>query len=349
MKKITIQTKHPCDVIIESGGLEKLGRHVNTKFISPRKVCVITDSNVGPLYGDVVLESLEKQGFDAFKIMFPAGEHSKNLTTYANILESLAESEITRSDVILGLGGGVVGDLTGFIAGTYMRGVEYVHVPTTVLASIDSSIGGKTAVNSLSGKNLVGLIWQPSLVVTDPNTFDTLPERNLRDGLAEALKSAIISDSGLISYIGTDNYEYVIERCISIKKSLVEVDEMDTGLRQILNYGHTIGHGIEKITSYNVSHGEAVAKGMIGEARACHRLGYSSTDISGELSRILEGLGFDTSLDYDPQVLYEHALKDKKIRDGQINIIVPEVIGKCSLKKLPLEELKEFMEAAVTP
>ena len=348
MKNITISTKRPYAVLIENGALEHIADYVKTRFSPPRRICVVTDSKVSPIYAEKIMSSLNSNGYSAYRINFPAGEHSKTPTTYINILESLAERGITRTDALLALGGGVVGDITGFVAGTYMRGIEYIYVPTTLLAAIDSSIGGKTGVNLLSGKNLAGLIWQPSLVVTDPTIIETLSEDSLKDGLAEALKDAVVSDGGLVSHILDRNYEYIIDRCISIKKSLVEVDEMDTGIRQLLNFGHTLGHGIEKLSSYSVSHGQAVVKGMIGEARAAYLMGYSSTDISQELIRIAEELDFDSTLDYDPDKLYEQALMDKKIQDGKINMIIPDVIGRASLRKLTLDELKDFIAKAVS-
>ena len=347
MKTISVATHNPYDIIIDKGALNDISKYLLDKYPSPRKVCVITDSNVGTQYADQIVKNLQSASYDAFRIIFPSGEHSKNLTTYSNILEAMADSGLSKSDFILALGGGVVSDIAGFSAGTYMRGLDYVLVPTTLLAIIDSSVGGKTAVNLLSGKNLTGLFWSPTMVVVDPEVLDSVEDQKLQDGMVEALKSAVISDSGLVSHIENKNLDYVIERCISIKKALVEVDEFDVGLRQLLSFGHTIGHGIEKISSYGISHGVAVAKGMVGESRAAFKLGYCKTDMSSELARILQGFGIDTSLNYDPQELYEHARVDKKIKDGTINMIIPEVIGKCTTRRISLYDLQKFMEAAV--
>lgn len=347
MKTFAISTERPYDIILERGGLKNLAAYIEERFPSPRKICVITDSNVSELYGDQVLSILEKGFFDAFKITFPAGEHSKNLTTYTNILEALSEEPVSRADLILALGGGVVGDVAGFVAGTYMRGLNYVYVPTTLLAMLDASLGGKTGVNLNGGKNLTGLFWQPSLVVTDPDLLETLPESHLMDGLVEALKSAVVSDSSLVNQVVDRNYDYIIERSLSIKKTLVEVDEKDEGLRQLLYFGHTLGHGIEKLSAYNLSHGASVAKGMVGEAKASFAMGYTGMDISKELAAVLEGMGYDTSLPYDSKELYRHSLVDKKIREGSINLIIPNVIGKCSTKRVSLLELEKFVRAAV--
>ena len=347
MKTINIATSRPYDVVVESGSLSRVGEIMAERFEPPCKICVVTDSNVGRLYGDQVADSLRDAGYETFRISFPSGEHSKSLSTYMNLLESMAEEGMTRGDILLSLGGGVVGDITGFAASTYMRGIKYVNVPTSFLADIDSSVGGKTGVNLLAGKNLAGSLWQPSLVVIDPEALKTLPEDRMKDGIAEALKSAVILDNGLINHLQEKNYEYVIERCISIKKSLVEADEMDTGLRQLLNFGHTLAHGIEKMSSYAISHGLAVAKGMVGESRATYAMGFTKSDISDELRRLIEGFGMDPSLPYDAEELYRHALMDKKIRGGEINIIVPELIGRCSLRKISLDELKTLVEKSV--
>ena len=342
MKKFTVSTSTPYDILIGHDLISKIGEFLKPVF-SPRHVCVITDSTVNGLYAQVVMTSLIESGYHTSKILFPSGEHSKNLTTYSNILEALADEGLTRSDLVLALGGGVVCDLAGFAAGTYMRGINYVVVPTTLQASIDTAIGGKTGINLLGGKNLAGVFWQPSLVVCDSKIYETLPNEILLEGIAEATKNAVIAEAGLLDQIRKHNYEYVIERCISIKKSLVEADERETSLRQLLNFGHTIGHGIEKLSSYTVTHCQAVAKGMIAEARGAYALGLTPNDISGELTEILKEFGFDTSLDYNAKDIYKLALKDKKIRDGQINIIVPDSIGKCTLRKLSLPELNELI------
>ena len=347
MKTVTISTSRPYDILIEDGILDSLPKLIEGKFPSPRKICVITDSKEGNTLADNILQEIRKANFDAFKIVFPSGEHSKNLTTYGNILESMSEEEITRSDIILAIGGSAVADMAGFVAGTYMRGLDYIYVPTSLVGIIDIAIGGKTGINLPDGKNLAGLLYTPSMVPVDPLILKEQPEEALQEGLVEALKFAIISDSSLVNQIAARNYEYIIDRCISLKKTLVEVDESDTGLRQLLGFGHILGHCIEKFTSYGMSHGNAVAKGLVGEARAAFAMGYCKTDISGELARILGELGLDTSLPYNYEDLYPYALVDKKIRDGSITIVVPDVIGKCTVKRISLFELKQFFKAAM--
>lgn len=342
MKKFVVSTKNPCNIIIGRDILKDSGQLIADEF-KPCRVCLITDSTVNKIYAQVVFTSLMEAGFQTSKIVFPAGEHSKNLNTYSNIMEALAEEGITRSDLIIALGGGVVGDMVGFIASTYMRGISYIQIPTTFLAAIDSSVGGKTAINLLSGKNLAGSFWQPSMVLSDYKTFDSLPDEKLLDGVAEAVKNAAVAESSLVNHIINRNYEYVIERCVSIKKSIVEADEFDRGMRQILNFGHTIGHGIEKLSLYSISHGHAIAQGMIVEALAAYRHGLTTADISPKLLEILSLQGFSLGVPYSVDDIYQFALMDKKIDGDRITLIVPDSFGKCHLQKLPLSQLKSYI------
>ena len=343
MKTFRVATSRPYDIIIEKNSLQDVAKFIPDRFSAPRKICIITDSTVNMKYADIVTESLKEAGYTTFKLLFPAGEQSKNITTYSNMLDALADKEFTRSDLILALGGGTVGDLAGFVAGSYLRGINFIFVPTTLLAMIDSSLGGKTGINLLGGKNLAGLFWNPSLVLADPTVLDSLQEKTIRDGLAEALKFAVVSDSSLIPHILARNFSYIIDRCISIKKPLVEVDEHDTGLRQLLSFGHTISPAMERMSHYKLSPGQALAKGMLGEAKAAYNSGFCRTDISGELASILEELGFDTEITFDKEALYHTALMDIKVQDGFMTIIVPDVIGKCSIRKITLAELKTFI------
>ncbi len=346
MKTVRVSTSRPYDIIIDKGALSDVANYIPENFAPPRKICLISDSTVNTSYSAPIKKSLTEAGYEVFKILFPSGEHSKNLTIYSNMLESLADEGFNKSDLILVLGGGTVGDIAGFVAGTYMRGVNYIYVPTTLLSIIDSAIGGKTGINLLGGKDLAGVFWNPSLVVVDPLVLDTLPEETLKDGMAEALKCAVVSDASLVSHIQDRRYDYIIDRCLSIKRPLVEVDEFDTGLRQLLSFGHTFGNVIEKVSSYNVSHGQAVALGMIAEAKAAFKAGYTNADISEELYKILEDLGFETEFRYRYNDVYSQAMKDKKIRDGFMNIVVPDVIGKCSIRKITVAELQEYIKAA---
>lgn len=348
MKKFVLSTTNPYEILIGKDLIKNAGAYIST-CIPPCHLYVITDSTVNNIYAQVVMTSLMEHGYRTSKVVFPAGEHSKNLNTYSNILEAMADEGLNRSDAIVSLGGGVVGDMAGFVAATYMRGIPYVQIPTTYMAAIDASIGGKTGINLLSGKNLTGAYWQPSLVICDYKTFDSLPAEKLRDGIAEAVKCAVVAEDSLITSIKEHHYEYVIERCVSIKKSVVEVDECDKGLRQILNFGHTIGHGLEKLSAFSISHGQAVAKGMVVEARAAYKLGLTDVDISGDLEKILSELGFNLSIDYSLEELYHYALMDKKISGDKITMVIPETIGKCRLQKISLSELRKFIELGLHP
>lgn len=348
MKKFLLSTGNPYEVIVGRDLLDDAGAYIKNCLPLPRKLCVITDSNVNTLYAQRVLQSLKGQGYVTSKIVFPAGEHAKNLTTYLNIMEALADEGFTRSDGLVALGGGVVGDLVGFAAATYLRGIAYVQIPTTYMAAVDSAVGGKTSINLQNGKNLAGAIWQPSLVLCDYTTFDSLSSEKRLDGLAEAVKSAVVSDASLLGHIKECNYEYVIERCISIKKSFVEADERDYGLRQILGFGHTVGHGLERLSSYSIPHGQAVATGMVVEARAAYKMGLTATDISGELADILTDLGFDLKIRYNAEEIYHYALMDKKINGDFITMVIPDAIGKCRLQKISLFDLLKFMKIGLT-
>ena len=342
MNRFSVTTSRPYDILIGEGIIGDSGKFIR-ECIKPCRACIVTDSNVNHLYLEGVLQSLRDNGFQTSKIVFPEGEHSKNLPTYSNILESLAEEGLSRSDLIVALGGGVVGDLSGFAAATYLRGIKYIQIPTTFLAAVDSSVGGKTAVNLNYGKNLAGAFWQPSMVICDYKTFDTLPQEEILNGVAEAVKSAMIMEQGLIDRIQAYDYEYVIERCVSIKKSIVEADERDTGMRQLLNFGHTVGHSLEKLSSYNISHGAGVATGMVVESRAAYKMGLTEYDASGYLTEILEGFGFNLSIPYTLEQIYKYALNDKKIKDDSIAMVIPEALGKCRLHRISLEDLQEFL------
>lgn len=342
MKKFTISASCPYDVITGYDITKDAGTYIK-EVLKPCRLCIITDSTVNNLYSQVVLTSLIESGFQPSKIVFPAGEHSKNLVTYTNILEALADEGITRSDAIIALGGGTVGDIAGFAAATYMRGIKYIQIPTTYEAAVDAAYGGETGLNLLSGKNLVGAFWQPSLVLCDYKYFESLPEAKLLDGAAEAMKFAVIAESSLADHILGNDYKYVVERCISIKKSLIEADERCLGLRQILGFGHTIGHAVEKLSSYSIPHGHAVAIGMVCESKAAFRTGLTKADISGELSEIFRGMGFNLSCPFSPEDIYDLAVMDKKIFGDKISIVVPEHFGKCSLHKISISTLKQYI------
>lgn len=346
MKSIRIATTKPYDVLIGEGLLARAGELL-TPLFSGCKVCILTDSHVGARYIHPLKESLTEAGFTVSDIIFPAGEHAKNIDTYGNVMNALADEELGKSDVILTLGGGVVCDMAGFVAGTYMRGIAHCILPTTLPAAIDAAIGGKASLDLSAGKDLAGLFCQPALVLTDTEILSSLPPALLTEGSAEVIKCGAVADKELITAFQESNYPYVLERCVSIKKSLVEADVEDKSIRQLLDFGHTIGHAIEKWSAYTLSHGQAVAKGMVAEARGAFRTGLSATDISGELENILQDCGYDTTLPTDVDAIYALCRYDQKIRKGRINVVVPEYLGKCNLHKLDMPAFRELIEKAL--
>ncbi len=342
MKTINIHASKSYDVIIGNDLLAHLGEHLLRVCHEPCKVAIISDSTVWPLYGDVAVKALTASGFHMVNFTFSAGESSKNSETYLEILNFLAENKITRGDMLIALGGGVVGDITGFAAATYLRGVSFVQIPTTLLAMVDSSVGGKTAINLPAGKNLVGAFNQPHLVLCDLNTLNTLPDAVFRDGCAEVIKYGIIYDADLFGHLNANGLaferEYVISRCVELKRDVVERDEFDNGLRQMLNYGHTIGHGIEAQSGYSVSHGQAVAIGMAIVAKS------GCPAIYKQLTDVLQKFHLPTTTQFTAQQLYSSALSDKKRAGGTVNLIIPTAIGSCAIVPTDVNALKSFIE-----
>lgn len=271
MKKVTVSASKKYDIKIGSGLLSTIGEEA-AALGKASKVCIVSDTNVWPLYGEAVQNSLVKAGFRALSYVFPAGEESKNGSVYLELMNHLAVNHITRSDLIVALGGGVVGDLAGFAAATFLRGIRFIQVPTTLLAAVDSSVGGKTAIDLPAGKNLCGAFCQPSLVLCDTDTLNSLPEDIFRDGCAEVIKYGVLYDPELFTVLEKDglsfNREDVIARCVDLKRQVVMEDEFDTGARMKLNLGHTIGHGIEARSNFGLSHGKSVAIGMAIVSRA---------------------------------------------------------------------------------
>ncbi|HPR23945.1 MAG TPA: 3-dehydroquinate synthase [Bacillota bacterium] len=354
MNNIIIKTGIPYQVIMEEDSLEKVGFFASD-ITEPCRICIISDDNVHSLYTPLVESSLKNAGFDVYKIVFPAGEATKDLGSVKKILEYLADENFTRSDVLMALGGGVIGDLTGFAASVFLRGIKYINVPTSFLAAADSSVGGKTGVNLSAGKNLAGTFWQPSLVIYDPKTVKTLSPASFLDGLAESIKCAFIADASLFGFIDLsdmNNETKFVERCVTdsvkVKQFFVENDEYDKGRRQLLNFGHTAGHAIEKLSGFRESHGHAVAQGMVIAARASYNKGWSREDCCSPLIEVLNKYGLSSSCSYSAAELAAAALKDKKRLGNEINLVIPLEIGECALMRLPSHELQNFFEAGLT-
>lgn len=350
MKTIEVSASGSYQVKIGSGLLSTLGVQV-AGICRSGTAAIVSDSNVWPLYGKIATESLENAGFRVVSFVFSAGEESKNGQTYLELLNFLASRQVTRSDCLIALGGGVVGDLTGFAAATYLRGIAYIQVPTTLLAAVDSSVGGKTAIDLPAGKNLAGAFYQPRLVLCDTDTLTTLPEEIFRDGCAEVIKYGVLYDPQLFSQLmlsGPDfDRESVIARCVELKRDVVAMDEFDNGLRQKLNLGHTVGHGIEGHSNFTVSHGRAVAMGMAIVARAAAAGGLCSQADADAIVQILERFHLPTGTDYAAEDIYRCALSDKKRSGGKVNLIVPRAVGRCDILPTPVEELKSFIEAGL--
>lgn len=350
MRIVDVHTSKRYEVRIGAGLLDSLGEEV-AKLKGVRRVAVVSDSNVWPLYGSRAVKSLEDAGVDAFNFVFPAGEASKNGTTYLELLNRLAEAKLTRTDAIVALGGGVVGDLTGFAAATFLRGIRFVQVPTTLLAAVDSSVGGKTAIDLTAGKNLAGAFYQPNLVLCDLDTLKTLPEDVFRDGCAEVIKYGVLYDRDLFAQLREQGMafeqETVIARCVELKRDVVMEDEFDTGSRMKLNLGHTIGHGVEACSHYEISHGKAVAIGMAVVARAACACEMCGSETRDQILDTLCKFELPITTDFAADALFHSALSDKKRAGGTVNLIVPQNIGDCIIYKMPVENLESFIKAGL--
>ena len=352
MKKVRVEASVKYDVLIGRGLLKETGAFLSD-VLKPCKLCLVSDETVFEIYGKTVCSSLNGAGFETAVFTFAAGEQSKNMDTVRSLLEFMADNDLTRTDAAAALGGGVTGDIAGFAASCYLRGVNFVQLPTTLLAAVDSSVGGKTGVNLTRGKNLAGAFWQPSLVLCDCDTFGTLTDGALLDGIAEIIKYGIIADGGLFSFMLSrdlssllhDNlFEQIIEKCVIIKSGIVSADERDKGLRQLLNFGHTVGHAIEKCSGYEISHGRAVAAGMLHIARAAYRSGFSSENCAEGIERALKQYGFDRTCGFSADELCEAAFADKKRAGDSITLVIPDKIGECRLKKMDMRSFKKFVE-----
>lgn len=350
MRTVEVKTAPAYEVRIGSGLLSQCGRHI-IQIHAPCTAALVTDSYVDLLYAATVSRSLEEAGFQVVKFVFPAGERSKNLETYSSLLSFLSEQEVTRSDLIVALGGGVVGDLAGFAAATYLRGMDFVQLPTTLLAQIDSSVGGKTAVDLPQGKNLAGAFWQPRLVLCDIKCLASLSAEVLSDGLAEAIKYGMIADKELLRRLrengnGADP-EGIITRCIQIKADVVASDERDNGTRQLLNFGHTAAHAMEKHSNFALTHGRAVAMGMAVITRSCVRQGLVTPEVQEILEDTLTKNGLPVSCDFSALVLAQGAAADKKRRGDAITLVIPKQLGECVLSPVPISELESFFQCGL--
>ena len=348
MKTIHVNASKSYDILIERGILSRAGEEIK-KACGVHEALIVSEDTVWPLYGETVLCSMQEAGFQVTSYTFPHGEQSKNLSVYAEILNALAARHISRKGLVVALGGGVVGDMAGFAAATYLRGIRFVQIPTTLLSQVDSSVGGKTAVDLPAGKNLVGAFCQPSLVLCDPHTLRTLPEPIFVDGCAEVIKEAVLKSHAFFEDLdrmpAREQIEHILEFCIGMKRDVVEQDEFDTGARQFLNLGHTFGHAVEAASDFSISHGSAVSIGMVMITRAAVKKGYCKEETLDALCALLKKYHLPTEIPYPAATLLEIARNDKKSAGNTLNLILPEKIGHCRVVTIGTDEILDWLIA----
>ncbi len=350
MRTVSVKASQDYDVLIERGLLSKTGEIVS-KVVKSKRVAIVTDDIVDALYSQVVIDSLKSNGFEVCKYVFPNGEQSKCIENLSKIYEFFCENSITRTDSIIALGGGVVGDITGYASASYLRGVDYVQIPTTLLAQVDSSVGGKTAIDIPAGKNLVGAFKQPKCVICDIDTLKTLKRETFSDGMAEVIKYGMIRQRELFDILVSHNMDNIMEviedvifRCVSIKRDVVQNDEFDRGERMILNFGHTLGHAVEGYHHYETyTHGSAVAIGMSIMTEKAIANGVGTQDMLDSLIECLKNYELPTSVPVALEDLLPYCSNDKKRESNTLNIILCEEIGKAIVKKVAISELHTFM------
>ena len=343
-KKIDVKAGKPYSVKIGKGLLDKAGEEAKALGLDG-KALIVSDDNVAALYIEKASAALEKSGFEVFSFVLPHGESSKSAENLLAILEFAAENAFSRTDTFFALGGGVVGDLCGFAAAVYMRGTNFVQLPTTLLAAVDSSVGGKTAIDLTAGKNLAGAFYQPKLVLCDTATIDTLPDEEFSNGMAEVIKYGMFCDGGFLDILTESNtdIEEVIARCVQIKARVVEADEFDKGERMFLNFGHTIAHAVEALSGYTTPHGSAVAIGMAVITKAAIALGKCDGNVFEILTELLKKYKLPSECPYGVDEVYNVTLKDKKNAHGKITLVIPTGKGESVLQKCDYTQLKEII------
>ena len=342
------------DVHVGAGVLARAGA-IAREAAGGGRCCVVTETNVGPLYAEELEASLASAGYEvAPRLTFPAGEPSKNLGTLAGLLEGLAERGLTRDDVVVALGGGVTGDVAGLAAALYLRGCPVVQVPTSLLAMVDSSVGGKTAVDLPAGKNLAGAFWQPSAVVADVRCLSTVSPELFRDSCGEVVKHAVLADARMLDDltrspltapgVGEARPVDVVARNVEIKRDVVDADERERGLRQTLNLGHTLGHAIESASGFSLGHGSCVAAGLCMVSRASARMGWCSEETAVRIVACVEAHGLPTGSDVPAETLMSYVGHDKKRHGNSVNLVVPVEPGRVEVRRVALGELARIVE-----
>ncbi len=358
MQKIRVElAERSYNIMIGSGILKDIGKMLE-KFEFSRKIALISNPTVYKLYGKTVSDAIKESGYDLIEVIIPDGEEYKSLAYTEKIYEALLKARLDRKSALIALGGGVIGDITGFAASTYMRGIDFIQAPTTLLAQVDSSVGGKTGVNHPLGKNMIGAFWQPRLVWVDTATLETLPQREFLSGLGEVIKYGAIWDEEFFAYLETNRDKilklepfamtHIIRRSCEIKSEVVSRDERESGLRAILNYGHTIGHAIETITGYTkYLHGEAVTIGMYMEAKLSQQLGFIDNKEVLRIKALIDSYGLPSEMPGEIQIndLMESMQIDKKTVAGKMHFVLPEKVGSVRIHGgITADDIKKLVE-----
>ena len=349
METVTVHASKTYDVMIGSGLLADAIKCLSP-ILSGGAAMIVSDDRVFPLYGKTLLSALQANGIKAASFVFANGESSKNADTYIALLNAMAENGMTRTDTVIALGGGVTGDMAGFAAATYMRGINFVQVPTTVLAAVDSSVGGKTAIDLKAGKNLAGVFYQPDLVLCDISTFDTLDGSVFTDGIAEIIKHAILADGELkqlLAYPIQSNLEAVVAHNVRIKRDVVEEDEREAGKRKLLNLGHTVGHALEILSGFQLTHGQAVSIGTCIMARICAKSGVCKPSVAEEIIALCKFHGLPTDTSYTARQIADIARLDKKRKSDDITLIWIEDFGRCVLRDIRMDAYENLLRLAL--
>ena len=346
MKNIRVNVNTPYWVMVDRGVLATTGACIKS-LSRANKVVVITDSNVDKFYSKIVIDSINKVGFETHKFVFDAGEKSKNINTYLDIVSFLVKNNVSRNDLLVALGGGVVGDLVGFVASTYLRGVDFVQIPTTLLSIIDASVGGKTAIDIEEGKNLIGAFYQPKMVIADLNTLETLPSEEISNGLGEMAKYAVLIGGEYFDMMEDDvykNLDTLIALSIEYKRDIVEKDEKEGNIRKFLNLGHTVAHAIEKLSGYTIPHGNAVSTGLVVMAKACNKNGLLTDGQRDRILSLIEKYNLSKTHPFSIGDIAKEIALDKKSDSKKVDAIVINAIGECEIKPIALNEIGDFLK-----
>lgn len=345
MVRVSVNASTPYDVLI-GGGLFAQAAALLSPIVKNGAVAIVSDDRVYPLYGERLKAMLTEGGSRVTSFVFPNGEQSKNADVYIALLNFLAESSLSRADTVVALGGGVTGDMAGFAAATYMRGIQFVQMPTTLLAAVDSSVGGKTGIDLKAGKNLAGAFYQPSLVLCDYRLFDTLEPAVFQSGMGEVIKHAVLAGGELKELLYEPvqpHMETVIRLNVEIKRGVVEADEREAGKRKLLNLGHTIGHAVETLSGYTLSHGQSVAIGTCMTARICARKGVCPQSAADEIDKLFQLHGLPTEAGYTARQIADTARMDKKRKTDVITWVWIEDFGRCTLRDVAMDDFEQLV------